>query len=547
MADNSSNYFEVTDATMQAVLGHCLLNQAFLRDCASTLQKEHVENPLIGNLYSWVIEYYKRRKAKPSVQEVEAYINTEFKYDAPIRSKYIRILGESVDLHAKNFNRDELAFQVHGWIRANILKNFMQRAVNSFNKKGYIETENQIKKLERDLRDAEFNKEERVDMSDMANIVNSMLVVRDKACTLGHPEFDELILAGASRLPTDVLYNENTIKGRTKGSLVAGAQTIMMGPSNTGKTTAMVTIAVSNLAFEKKVCYISCEDPKEQVSMKMMQSFFSITAKEISNTSSRNFEEQSAQWAEVANKYLHLFEWIKPGKMYVEDVIALIEVEQEKLVERGESGFDLVIVDYPGILSSRDLKGTKEEWTEKRYIYSQFRLLARKHSWHSLVPIQTNREGFKMNMGQNYTLEISDVAQGFGITNDADNVITINRSNEDYTVMRVRFFVAKTRTAEARSTFMSETRYDLSRTHGLAFGCSVLSASELKDLNEPGLLATRIKRNMTSQMLGAKSDEYTKNSVAFNMADGGPPIKTVMSTTSSSWNVPVDPQDLKRN
>lgn len=152
-----------------------------------------------------------------------------------------------------------------------------------------------------------------------------------------------------------------------------------------------------------------------------------------------------------------------------------------------------------------------------------------------------------MNMGQNYTLEISDVAQGFGITNDADNVITINRSNEDYTVMRVRFFVAKTRTAEARSTFMSETRYDLSRTHGLSFGCTVLSASELKDLNEPGLLATRIKRNMTSQMLGAKSDEYMRNSVAFNLSEGGPPIKTVAPATNSGWNVPVDPQDIKRN
>jgi hypothetical protein len=227
----------------------------------------------------------------------------------------------------------------------------------------------------------------------------------------------------------------------------------------------------------KKVCYVGHEDPKEKMTLKFMQSYCQFRLSEVSKAPLEVRQGYQKSWAAVQNN-LYYFEWIKPGKMYIEDVMSLIEEQQEKLITETSKGFDLVIVDYPGVLMSRDLKATND-WQIKHYIYEQLKLLAKKHSWHSLTPIQTNREGFKINKESESLLDLDSIAQGFSIATGGDNVITINRAAADYQNRWVRFYIPKSRSNRNKTAFISETGYDVGRTHGLGYGCAIFSPDEV--------------------------------------------------------------------
>jgi KaiC/GvpD/RAD55 family RecA-like ATPase len=534
MTDDISNldYILLNRPKMMAILGHCMLNPGFLRNCSKCLDASNIQDLYVSDLYDFVVKYHKLYLKPPTVAEVESYIFSKYS-DLSTAQKYRAVLYESIDLHVKNFRIEALSADISGWLRMVFMHKGIVSMTSLFNKSQYSEAGREIIKLVNKIKDAGFDADDRVTMSNMGQIIDSLAFSRDKACTLGHPEFDELIMADSKINKQDARYIENNLSGRTKGSLLPGEMTILIGPTNIGKTTAVSTIAASNIAMGKKVCYVGCEDPKDKLSVKFMQSFYQKKLTELHYTQSQEFLTMSAEWDALTTEKLYYYEWIKPSKMYVEDVIDVIESAQEKAIAKDGKGFDLLIVDYPGILMSREIGRGKDEWVEKRYVYYQFRLLAKKHNFHTLAPIQTNREGFKANAASEKILDMGDVAQGFGITNDADNVITINRTPSDYSSHRIKFFIAKSRSGENKRMFVSEVRFDLGRTHGLNFAYAIFETVELKDINDEQIMTKRLSpRKMTSHILVSKSS----GDGAYSVAAGSPPLDAVQAKQSSSWS-----------
>jgi hypothetical protein len=505
-------YLELDRPAMMGILGNCATNPGFLRGCAKALDPKYINDPIISDLYSFVISYYNKYAAPPTRHEVDSYISTKFP-DLNSNQRYRQVFYESVDLHAKNFRPQALEDNISAWLKVVELRKTIRNSANLFNSKNYNESAKEVQRLIAKLKDAEFDRNEKVDMSTIEDVINNLVTNRDLACTLGHPLFDELLLDNARIRPQDPGYDSSTLSGQTRGCLLPEEQTILMGPSNAGKTTTVSTIAVSNIAMKKKVCLITCEDPKEKMMVKLMQSFCQVKMLDLNYTKTEEFQKLKREWVTYSEKYLAYFEHIKAGKMYVEDVIDVIVTEQEKQVNKDGKGFDLVIVDYPGILMSREQRN-KDEWQEKRYIYSQFKLLAKAHKWHSFVPIQTNREGFKNNAESGRLLDLDSIAQGFGIATDADNVITINRDENDHRARRVKFFIAKSRSNRNKTTFVSETKYDLGRTHGLNYGCFVVEPQDLAKAKDDEYITSRMPIKQNSEIL--KREDPGR--VAYNMA-----------------------------
>lgn len=529
-------YIIMTRDAYSAVLGHCMLNPNFLRNCSLCLKKNNIKDIYISYLYGHVLDWYEMYQRAPTKQELDCKL-TQDHADPKILATYRSYASKSYEVDALNFGIDGLQSDISGWLKALIIIKNKIDTDRHLAAGRYDKIELSSKKMIVELRDASFTKDERINTSDMSAIVDGALVNRKNACTLGHPDFDELVMSGARILPSDPMFNACNISGLTRGSLLQHEHTVLIGPSNAGKTTAMTTIAVSNIAMGKKVLLITCEDPSAKIMLKLMQSFHGVRLEDLRHTGSPQFKALNKSWGEVSMRNLFYYEYMKPGKMFIESILEIIDNAQEKELLSTGKGFDLVIIDYPGVLSSSAFARGREQHLEQEYVYAQCGLSARKHGFHILTPAQTNREGFKNNRESENLLDMDTVAAGFGIARSADNVITINRNLADHDLYRVKFYIAKTRSGANKRLFISETRYDLGRTHGVDYGCVAWETNKIKDFNdeEAVKIALDHKRTKTQEMLQSRSP----NAVGYSArsAVGAPPVdKSQIAQPANKWD-----------
>lgn len=487
--EEKQDYFVIDQPAMQAILGHCMGDLQFLRNCSKNLTKSHIEHPILADLYDYIVNHYKEMECTPTVHEVESYLFSKYP-DKASYDKYRFALHEAIN-KKDNFSKKTLSTKISGWLKLVTMKKGLMQTAHLFNGNKYDQAERELSHLATKLKESKFEDEFRANLSNIRDRLDKLTLQKGQACTLGNAEFDNAVLEGAKVIGPEVVQND--LKTQTTGCLLPGEITMVLGPSNAGKTTALATIAVSNVAIGKKVCIVSHEESEDKMAIKLFQSFTELTGEEMSYYDSEKFQKAEKSWKTLAEKNLFTYEWIKPGRMFCEEVIDMISNEHEKqLIESGK-GFDLVIVDYPAKTKSRDYGKNKNDWDEKEYVYEQYRLLARKYQFHCVTPVQTNREGFRANKDGAAMLDMDNAASGFGIMTLADIVISINRSYSDVSMFVVKFFIAKSRQGANKKTFVSETRYDLGRTHGVGYGCFVA----------PPVDASKIDDNYVSHHLGA--------------------------------------------
>lgn len=498
-SEEKQDYFIIDQPAMMAIIGYCMYDLQFLRNCSKNLTKSHIEHPILADLYDFITSHYRDFECSPTINEVESHLFSKYP-DKNSYDKYRFMLHESV-AKKDNFSKKMLTARISGWLKLVTLKKGITQSAHLFNGNKYDQAEREISQLIVKLRDAKFEDETRANLSNIRERLDKLSLQKGGACTLGNAEFDNSVLEGAKLTGSGVIPND--LKTQTTGCLLPGEITMVLGPSNSGKTTALATIVVSNVSIGKKVCIVSHEESEDKMAIKLFQSFTMLTGEEMSYYSSDTFQNAEKSWKHLAEKNLFTYEWIKPGKMFCEDVIDMISSEHEKQVVETGKGFDLVVVDYPAKTKSRDYGKNKNDWDEKEYVYEQYRLLARKYQFHCITPVQTNREGFRSNKEGGAMIDMDNAASGFGIMTLADIVISINRSYNDISLFVVKFFIAKSRQGPNKKTFISETRYDLGRTHGPDFGCFVAPPAD----------ANKIDDTYITQHLGSTGRPKTKQIV----------------------------------
>jgi KaiC/GvpD/RAD55 family RecA-like ATPase len=331
-----------------------------------------------------------------------------------------------------------------------------------------------------------FDKDSKIDFSNTWDFFKEMAKDSEGSCTLGHPHFDAL-LEPRSKWSSD--YSTLEV-----GCLHRGDLTVFMGPSNSGKTSALVTIAAANLKMKKNVIYFTHEQKEKDIRKKIIQSITGIGMDDINawmNMAAENgemgLEAKRSEMGQrilaaeaILQKYLTYIPFTKAGEMQVENVVNEIRLQQEKLLASTGRGFDLLIEDYPAKLQAKVFNTRKvDHRVEMEYVYDQFQILAKEMNFHSLVAAQTNREGFKMankqnGSGEKRLLDQGDIAESFGVARIADNVITINRGMEETKNNTIIFNISKSRSNSTGHQFKSTTKMDRSMTHGPSLECSAL-------------------------------------------------------------------------
>lgn len=454
----------------EAILGHMLICEQFFQQCYGRVQPSWFTDRYCGIVWDAAAGFYKAKKRPPTVQEIKDL--KQFLIEDP---KYLNKIRATIDYAVEKtaaYGLDVIRPELTEWMHARIFRQGVDKASGLYNqaagaadtvvsntrsqklKEAYGVMKSTLKEIEETSFEEE--EEERFDTYQQ-DFTKNEESYKD-AITWGYSVFDQCLTPKAD-----------------SGSLLRGDTTVVLAPTNAGKTTTMITVGVHNLKKRRHVLMLSHEGRPEDIKEKVWCSLLDIPATTLYSMM-RDPEGQKIldSAAKFLQKYLTYIPLNRAG-LTVEEVVAIIRKKQEYLMSINEGrGYDLLIDDYPAKLKSQAAGG--DRWARRERddeVYGYFVNLALEYKFHSLVAIQTNREGSKVNsgqMGSDRLLRMEDVMESWGPMTSATNVISINRDPVAEAKGRVTFYICKSRSSEKGIAVVCRSNYAHSITHSDSLG-----------------------------------------------------------------------------
>lgn len=459
----SSNYDEskiglpFSEKQQQAILGHCMMSESFFRVLQSQVNPNWFGWPYLSKLFGLNLDFYRTVGQLPKgPAELEDWV-TKTVTDQADRVKLLRAIPVC-RAEALLWNLKNLELQLTEWKKMQVFYRDLPQVANLINTRKVAEAETLFWKSAQEIRVARFDGTPPVDFQKWRDIRDVAEADVKNALTTGLRALDRHLLPQAGGV----------------GGLLPGDTTLLVAPTNAGKTSAMITIARHNLKKERDVLFITREGRDNDIATKMLQCLFRKTQGDLWAWSRTSEGERAmdvlTQRISSHVTYIHM---PKVG-LDVEEVVGNILSLQAARRSATGKGYDLLVVDYPGIFAAREARGARWEWRQiQDYIYRQFVQLGLEEKFHVLVAAQTNREGSKVNRGVFGTkrlLTVEDISEAFGIAMSATNVLTLNRDPKAQENNRLTFYIVKSRSSETGWAVTARSDYSRAFTHGDELG-----------------------------------------------------------------------------
>lgn len=439
----------------RALLGHCIINTIFFQQARVRVESEWFEDPTMGKVFRAVASFFDRYNRQPTVDELKGWKDIA-QFEAEERKTLHNVINLSVS-ETENYGADLLRDELTYWLSARIYRLAVQESERAYNNAKFDECYRIINKRVREMNEAQFTQDIAQPFNDPANFLKKVELRYEDAITLGIKALDDALMP--SGMDSGPAYESK--------SLLYGDTTLLLAPSNVGKTTALITVARHNIMREKDVLWFSHEGTNEDLQMKMMQAVLNVDTAELFRMykTDEGLAEITAAMRMV-DRHLIYIPWNHPG-MTIEELAPVIERRQEERKARyNGKGFDLLVDDYPGKLSTERARGGHmEQRNLDAIVYDYFVQLGLKHRFHVLAAIQTNREGSKVNRDDTRLITMEDVRECWDTMTMATNVITMNRDKRAEAKGIVTFYVAKSRSSRTGRAVVCKSDYGASITH----------------------------------------------------------------------------------
>ena len=440
-----------------ALLGYLLTDPKFFLQARNLIKPHWFVDPHASAIYTTMLKWYEAHQRVPTVEEVR-HSPEILKEESAVRIKLVAKVGAAIH-RTEDFKFDALSEELTKWLRARIFYSGVNQAQKNFNTERYEIAYRQMDDAIKEIKEANITRDREESFANWRADFEQDALQLQNAMTFGVKTIDNLLLP------------ENT-----HGSLLPGDTTILLAPTNVGKTTAMITVAIANVLRGKRVLFITHEGRPMDIKLKMRMNFLNTDRKGMWDLA--NHEEginRLETSARILDRFLRYIPYNKAG-LAVEDVEPIVRRKQEEMMAKNDGkGFDMLVVDYPAKLTTKRADGghlTKRHIDE--IVYGYFIQFALEYNFHSLLAIQTNREGSRVNKGQRderRLLTMEDVHESFGVMQEATNVITMNRDPLAKVQNRLTYFIDKSRSNDTGFAVIARSNYKHAITHSDDLGC----------------------------------------------------------------------------
>lgn len=443
----------------RAVLGHALFDERFFSTIISKVEAEWFSDPLVCRTYDALKKWYNKWKRQPTIHEV-----LDSEWIAKLNPQEIQLIQSLVSMVKRSretYTPAPLLEEMEVWLKARLIQLALPKAAGAFNLQKIDQSVLILNSMVKEFHEIRFSEDGESRFDKFGDELLKENSESNRALTFGLEQMDRLLDP----------YG-------TAGSLIPGDMTVLLAPTNVGKTSVMITIACHNIAQGKSVLFISHEGRPDEIKNKFMRCLTKMTPPELLRAYlDPNMAEQLRNYEEMFSRFLTYVPMNVPGQT-VESVAIAIERYQDRRRLSTGKGYDLLVDDYPAKLGTDLAKqGNLQLRNIQEIVYNHFVQMGLHHKFHVLVAVQTNREGSKMNrkMGafkhETRLLHLEDVAESWGVMTAAATVISINRTAGDAELNKLTYLVCKTRKGETGWAVVVNTDYNRCLIHANDLGC----------------------------------------------------------------------------
>lgn len=456
-----SDTLPFSEVRQSAVLGHLLLDPHFCKQCAELLEPRWWSNVFDQKVWAAKRGFFKRFGLIAT--DGELLESDEFRLENQgVRNRMI-VAAEAAKSNATNYRLQTLLPELTDWLHARYFHEGMSAGADLYNQGRLQEAYAAMRAKMRLIDTTAFGQDLAFDFGDPASFAAAQEVEIKDALSFGLKEIDSLLLPA----------------GKGVGSLLPGDSTLVLAPTNAGKTSALITVIAHNLWEQKATLYLSHEGRTNDLATKIWCAMLDVDRVQFFRMAlhPESDAERQAIRSAVAT-YQRYFTYVpmnRPG-LTVEEVAAEVDRRQTERAAVYGRGYDLLVDDYPAKLTSREVgEGTfREGRTLRLHVYNYFVQMALEYNFHFLGASQTNRTGYKINRrekGQETRLlGVEDSDEAFGPMQVATNVLTLNRDlwceRNDWVI----WFISKSRSNMTGWAIAARSKFSHCRTHDNALG-----------------------------------------------------------------------------
>ncbi len=446
----------------RALLGHCIVNPVFFQQCNVRVKPDWFRDAPMSKVYKALQSFWGQFKRVPTVPELHGWKDILQFAQAEIDVLH-DVINKAVTETA-NYGVDLLRDELTYWLTARIYRAGVQESERAYNNAKFDEAYSIITKRVKEMNETKFTQDIARSFADPVQFLEKSELRYQDAISFGIKALDDAMMPqGMDSGPPN----------HSKG-LLLGDTTILLAPSNVGKTTALITIARHNIMRGRDVLWFTHEGVDDDLQIKMMQAVLGVDLPELLKMyKTKDGMARITATMRMVDRHLVYIPWNHPG-MTVEELVPVIERRQEeRRAKYNGKGFDLLVDDYPGKLSTEYAKGGRlEQRNVDAKVYDYFVQLGLKHRFHVLAAIQTNREGSKANRDDTRLLTMEDVRESWDTMTMATNVITLNRDARAQAQNRITFYIAKSRSSRIGRAVVCRSNYGASLTHDENLGAT---------------------------------------------------------------------------
>jgi hypothetical protein len=449
-----------SEAMQLAMLGWLMTDDRFFMQCRDIVKPEWFLDLIAGKVYAAKLKLYKRLDRIPTRAEVEELEFTS--EDNKTRAQMLVKLNTGVVKRA-DFGLDVLSVQLTQWLHCQMYRDAVQKSAHLYNQKKFDQAFGILDNAAAKIKTTRFDEDGEIHFDKPEEMFASRAVNRTNACTFGLTLMDQLLIQDD---------NPETCR---MGSLLSGDSTVLLAPTNIGKTTTMINVAIANVLQGKHVLLLTHEGRPEDIQDKIWCNLLGCTRAQLFNHWQQNPKEWYLRMAALKRFFTYIP--MNDAGMNVEKVESAIRRRQEnRMHQRGGSrGYDLVLDDYPAKLGTiQGSQGNLQYRHVLDIVYNRFVQLALEYNYHSVVAFQTNRNGSAINRNihteEKRLLTMEDAAEAWGPMTTATNVISINRDERLMALRKIIFSICKSRSSEVGWAVACNTDFARAITHRDSLG-----------------------------------------------------------------------------